>query len=68
MQEMMDNGILTLGSHLLSYAHSDKDIDKLIISYEIFLKKLSNGIQSMTLTDMLRCEPLKPLFKIRKDT
>ncbi len=68
MQEMMDNGILTLGSHLLSYAHSDEDIDAMIASYVSFLTKLKAGLENENLSDMLRCEPLKPLFKIRKDT
>lgn len=68
MQEMMDNGILTLGSHLLSYAHSDDDIDAIVAAYKSFLKKLSTGLEAQTLLDMLRCEPLRPLFKVRKDT
>jgi|TARA_R110002126_G_scaffold291807_1_gene459771 glutamate-1-semialdehyde 2,1-aminomutase len=68
MQEMMDNGILTLGSHLLSYAHSDEDIDAFIASYASFLSKLKKGLNDNTLLDMLRCEPLRPLFKVRKGT
>ena len=68
MQEMIDKGILTLGSHLLSYAHSDEDIDKFISSYNSFLEALGAGLRNKTLLDMLRCEPLKPLFKVRKDT
>ena len=64
MQEMMDNGILTLGSHLLSYAHTDDDIDAFIASYDSFMKKLKDDV----IMDLLRCEPLKPLFKVRKDT
>lgn len=66
MQEMMDNGILTLGSHLLSYAHSEEDIDALINSYRSFLSKLVVGLETNQLLQMLRCEPLKPLFKIRQ--
>ncbi len=68
MQEMMDNGILTLGSHLLSYAHTDEDIDAVITSYESFLQKLRENIDSGLLLESLRCEPLRPLFKVRKDT
>ncbi len=68
MQEMMDNGVLTLGSHLLSYAHSEEDIDVIIQSYQSFLEKLASGIQNKSLDTMLRCEPLRPLFKVRKDT
>lgn len=68
MQEMMENGILTLGSHLLSYAHTDGDIDAIITAYKLFMGKLSLGLKQQTLMDMLKCEPLRPLFKVRKDT
>lgn len=68
MQEMMDNGVLTLGSHNLSYAHSDEDINTIIKIYDGFFEKLADGFRHKTLQNFLRCEPLKPLFKVRKDT
>ena len=68
MQEMMDNGILCLGSHLLSYAHSDEDIDDMIKAYDGFTEKLRKGLNEGSLRNMLRCEPLRPLFRIRKGT
>ncbi len=68
MQNMMDKGILTLGSHLLSYAHTDEDINAFIAAYDEFFGKLKAHLKAETLLDDLRCEPLKPLFKIRKDT
>lgn len=68
MQEMMENGILTLGSHLLSYAHTDDDIDSIIDAYKLFLERLSLGLKQKKLLDMLKCEPIRPLFKVRKDT
>ena len=68
IREMMDSGILTLGSHLLSYAHSEEDIAILIAAYGTFLEKLAIGLQGNRLLEMLRCKPLKPLFKVRKDT
>lgn len=68
MQEMMDNGILTLGSHLLSYAHSDQDIDVMIKTYDQFLDKLHKHINAKTLYDAIRCEPLRPLFKVRPNS
>jgi glutamate-1-semialdehyde 2,1-aminomutase len=68
MQEMMDNGILCLGSHLLTYAHSDEDIDLMIRSYDSFIGKLKEGLEHRSLVGMLRCEPLRPLFSVRKGT
>ena len=66
MQEMMDNGILCLGSHLLTYSHTDQDIDKMIDVYKSFLCSLKEGLEDRSLLQMLRCEPLTPLFKVRK--
>ena len=68
MQEMMDNGILCLGSHLLTYAHSNEDIDLMIRSYDSFIRKLKEGLEHRSLVGMLRCEPLRPLFRVRKGT
>ena len=68
MQEMMDNGILCLGSHLLTYAHSNEDIDLMIRSYDSFIGKLKEGLEHRSLVGMLRCEPLRPLFSVRKGT
>jgi glutamate-1-semialdehyde 2,1-aminomutase len=66
MQEMMDNGILCLGSHLLTYAHSDEDIDLMIRSYDSFIEKLKEGLEHRSLEGMLRCDALRPLFTVRK--
>lgn len=65
MQEMMRHGILTLGTLLMSYAHSDADMDKLIAAYDHFLKNLKSGLESGNLDEMLDCDPLVPLFKVR---
>jgi glutamate-1-semialdehyde 2,1-aminomutase len=63
---MMKNGILTLGTHLMSYAQSDEHIDRLIAAYADFLARLKTGLEEGSLRDMLDCEPLEPLFKVRQ--
>ena len=68
MQEMMDKGVLCLGSHLLTYAHSDEDIDVMVKAYSSFITKLKHGLENKSLIKMLRCDVLRPLFKVRKDT
>lgn len=65
MQEMMKRGILTLGAHETTYAHSDEDIDYLIKCYDEVLPILKDGIRNNKLIDLLDCEPLVPLFKVR---
>lgn len=68
MQEMMDNGILCLGSHLITHAHTDDDIEQMILTYDKFTDKLKDVIDGTSIENILRCEPLRPLFKVRKDT
>ncbi|MEM7618354.1 MAG: aminotransferase class III-fold pyridoxal phosphate-dependent enzyme [Pseudomonadota bacterium] len=65
MQEMFENGILSLGSHNLSYAHSDEDIAKLMTAYNDFMKKLKMIFEQKSMDQHLKCEPNKPLFKVR---
>lgn len=65
MQEMMKRGILTLGSHETSYAHSEEDIDYLIQCYDEVLPILKDGIRNRKINELLACEPLVPLFKVR---
>ena len=68
LREMRDNGVISLGLHLLSFAHSDQNVDKMISAYRSVLSNLKEGLEEGSLIMMLRCEPLKPLFKVRKGT
>lgn len=64
LQEVLARGVLTLGSHNMSFAHSDADIDLLLAAYdEIFpiLKEAADGGGA----GALRCPPLEPLFRVR---
>jgi len=65
LQEMLKRGILTLGSHETTYAHSDEDIDKLLKSYHEVMPILKNGIRNERVIELLDCNPLTPLFKVR---
>lgn len=65
MQEMMKRGILTLGAHETSYAHSDEDINALIKAYSEVFPILKEGLRNNKVIEMLDCEPLVPLFKVR---
>lgn len=58
MQETLARGVLALFSHNMSFAHTDEDIQKLLNVYDEVFPLLRDGAP-------LRCEPLKPLFKIR---
>lgn len=65
MQECLQRGILTLGSHNLNYAHSLNDVEKLTATYDEVFEIISKSIVANNLQSRLRCEPLKPLFRVR---
>lgn len=65
LQEMFARGILTIGSHNMSYSHSDADLGKLFNAYDEVIPMLVEGVRQNKLESMLRCEPLQPLFKVR---
>nr|WP_155748900.1 aminotransferase class III-fold pyridoxal phosphate-dependent enzyme [Scytonema sp. UIC 10036] len=65
LQEVFAQGILTLGSHNMSYAHSDADVTNLLAIYEKVFPLLQDAIDNCTLEKYLRCQPLEPLFKVR---
>jgi len=67
LQEVFARGILTLGTHNISYAHSESDVDRLLKVYdEVFpLLKAAVTVTERRLAQLLRCKPLEPLFKLR---
>lgn len=65
MQEMMKRGILTLGTHETTYAHTDEDINYLIKCYDEVFPIIKDSIEKENLIQMLECKPLVPLFKVR---
>lgn len=65
LQEMFARGILTIGSHNLSYAHDESDIDHLLAVYGEVLPEIAAHARNGTLHDVLHCEPLQPLFRVR---
>ncbi|NLW92064.1 MAG: aminotransferase class III-fold pyridoxal phosphate-dependent enzyme [Syntrophomonadaceae bacterium] len=65
MQEVLARGIITLGTHNMSYCHSDADIEKLLQCYDEVFQIIQDGIKSGCLEKYLRCKPLEPLFKLR---
>ena len=65
LQEVLARGILTLGSHNLSFAIGDEEIDQLLQVYDQVFPILRSAMSGGTLLDRLRCEPLVPLFRVR---
>lgn len=65
LQEILDRGIFSLGTHNLSYAHREADIDRLLAVYDEVFPRLREAVQNRAVRQYLRCEPLVPLFKMR---
>lgn len=65
LQEVFARGILTIGTHNMSYSHSDSDIDKLLDVYDEVFGLMAKALEEGALMEKLNCEPLHPLFKVR---
>jgi len=65
LQELFARGILSLGTHNLSYAHSAADIERLLAAYDEVFPLLRAAVSEGRMNELLRCKPLQPLFKVR---
>lgn len=65
MQEVFRRGVYTLGTHNLSYAHTDADVGILLACYRDVFASIARWLADGSLREQLRCAPLVPLFKVR---
>ncbi len=65
LQEMFRRGILTLGSHNISFSHTKKDVDELIAVYAKVLPMVKQHIEENSLLENIHGDVLQPLFKVR---
>jgi len=65
LQEMFKRGILTLGSHNMSFSHTKEDVDQLLNVYAEILPIIKQHIEKNSLLENISCDILQPLFKIR---
>jgi glutamate-1-semialdehyde 2,1-aminomutase len=65
LQELFQRGILTIGTHNLSYAHSQADIRALVAAYDGAMEVVQEALEGGDVRAKLRCAPLQPLFKVR---
>jgi len=68
LQEFFARGVLTLGTHNMSYAHTLDDVEELFTVYDAVLPLISTAVADQTLVKELRCDPLVPLFQIRSQS
>lgn len=65
MQEMLARGVLTLGTHNMSFAHTDGDIAQTLAAYDEVFPLLKEAVDRGQMEKLLRCKSLQPLFKVR---
>ena len=65
LQEVLARGILTFGSHNISYAHIALDLERLLTVYDEVFAIVASALTSHMLKEQLKCEPLQPLFSVR---
>jgi glutamate-1-semialdehyde 2,1-aminomutase len=65
LQEVLARGILSLGSHNISLAHGDVEVDQLLAVYDEVFPLLREAVYGGHFAQYLRCEPLEPLFRVR---
>jgi glutamate-1-semialdehyde 2,1-aminomutase len=65
MQEMFERGILSFGTHNISFAHTNSDVDRLLQVYDEIFPLLRAGAMEGHMAEMLRGRSLEPLFKVR---
>jgi glutamate-1-semialdehyde 2,1-aminomutase len=65
LQEMFKRGILTMGSHNISFSHTRQIVDKLLICYAEVLPMVKKHIVKNDLLENIHGDILQPLFKVR---
>ena len=62
-QEMIKRGVLWQGFHNMSFSHSDIDVEYTLQALEESLSILKKAVQGNNLKEMLRGEPVQPVFR-----
>ncbi|MBS3943999.1 MAG: aminotransferase class III-fold pyridoxal phosphate-dependent enzyme [Melioribacter sp.] len=62
-QEMIKRGILWQGFHNMSFSHTDADVDYTLQALEESLTVLKKAVEQNNLKEMLRGEPVQPVFR-----
>ena len=65
LQEVFARGVLTLGTHNLSYAHDTNDVDALLAVYDEVFPMLRRAVDAHAVAPLLNGPTLQPLFAVR---
>ena len=65
LQEIFARGLLSIGTHNLSYSHGEAELEHLFAVYDEVFPLLTDAVRAGDIESRLRCEPLQPLFRVR---
>lgn len=65
IQELAKHGVLTIGSHNLSFAMTKADADKVAEAYEHALTTIEQARRSNLEETLLEADEIRPVFKVR---
>jgi len=65
LQELIARGILTAGSHNMSYAHTDEDLQRLDQAQQAALEVLREALDAGNVAARLAGPAIQPVFKVR---
>lgn len=65
LQEVLKRGVLTLGTHNMSYSHGEEEINFVLKVYDEIFPILKDVVENGRMEKYLNCKPLKPLFTVR---
>jgi glutamate-1-semialdehyde 2,1-aminomutase/spore coat polysaccharide biosynthesis protein SpsF len=63
--EMLKKGILTFGTHNISYAHTADDIDNMLSAYDYVFNLISIELEKGVLEKNLEVPVIQPVFQVR---
>lgn len=61
-QEVIKRGVLFNGNHMITYSHTDADIDYTLQVYREALEFLAQALDGVNLLDALEGRPIQPIF------
>ena len=64
-QLMYENGLLILGTHNISLAHTFRIRNRTLRIYRQVLSEIANSLTEGSILNKLKVEPLQPLFRVR---
>lgn len=65
MREMLLQGVLIQSAHNVNYAHTQEDIDRVVVAYKNTLERMAEWLNGGALEKALKGPILKPVFSVR---